>query len=158
MDDYVVKPVEPRELIEVLDKWLSIDSPSSEKKRSSHISDQNTLEDESVYDEDRLMGRVMGNCRLARELIGLFLDDVPRRINSLKNGLDKGDQAAVQLEAHTLKTAGYSVGAGRMASSAQLLENAIRQSKNEQVPLLIQKIELEFETARKAMQASSLND
>jgi len=117
MDDYISKPVNPQALAKVLDRWLPVDLEEvqgrheDEKKTAAIHSPQAVRESDvaenepSVFDRACFMERVMGEVPLAGRVIAGFLEDVPRRMETLSQCIDAGDAEALRREAHTIKGA-----------------------------------------------------
>jgi len=78
----------------------------------------------TVFDRDGLLKRVDGDEALVSELIGLFLDDVPPRIETIRTALAAKDGKTVWLQAHTLGSAAGQMSAGRIHNAARALEAA----------------------------------
>lgn len=73
--------------------------------------------------------RALGGCEdpgLLQELIELFLDDAPRRLDEMKLGLCEGDYSLMQRSAHTLKSSSANLGAARLSEICRTLEFAAR--------------------------------
>ena len=60
------------------------------------------------------------------ELIDVYLDDAPARMEQLQRAVDGGDAEAISREAHTLKSSSANVGAMTLAAMAQQIELAGR--------------------------------
>jgi HPt (histidine-containing phosphotransfer) domain-containing protein len=64
---------------------------------------------------------------LVAELIGLFLEDAPRRIEELERGLSSGDVELLERAAHTLKSSSANVGACSLSDLCRRIEVDARQ-------------------------------
>ncbi len=69
----------------------------------------------------QLLERVGGRT-LVREMVALFLREAPRRIATARDGLERGDLAAVQGAAHALKSSAGQMGARAMQELSTHLE------------------------------------
>ncbi len=98
MNDYLAKPIEPQQLAEALQKWMSVQSGASS----------------AVFHESDLLSRVAGDRQLVAEVIAGFLDDAPLQLRALKDRLEKGDASGARLQAHTLKGAAATISAERL--------------------------------------------
>ena len=58
---------------------------------------------ESVVDLPRAMQRVGGDRALMNELVRIFLEDLPGRLDTLRRGIASGDGQAAGRVAHTMK-------------------------------------------------------
>jgi signal transduction histidine kinase/DNA-binding response OmpR family regulator len=120
MDDYLTKPVKPQELSDMLEKWLTKQDSSQQKETT--VQDIEPVQD--IFDKAGLLDRLMGDEKLANEIFGEFLEDVPRKFIALKEALDNGDAGLVQREAHTLKGASANIGAVALQEMAYQIEVA----------------------------------
>ena len=107
MSDYLAKPVEPRQLAAVLEKWLI--EPAGGEVRSPV--GQSLEVTKAVFNQEELLTRLMGDKDLAKKLIARFLNDVPQHLRTLTSRLNAGDANGARLQAHTLKGAAATVAA-----------------------------------------------
>jgi len=158
MDDYVAKPVNPEELARVLEKWLPEDrgqrtedrgqrtEVGSQERQDGRTGEDGRTEPETksekrskavdvpaVFDRAALLDRCLGDEDLAREVLGMFLDDMPPRVQELRTALDAGDASAARMAAHTIKGMAANTGAEAMSSLAGEMENAARAGNLEAV-------------------------
>jgi len=90
MDDYISKPINASELLEIVEK-----RDASER--------QALLQPSTVFDLNTLMTRVDGDKDLARELAELFLETCPQMLLDIRSAIDDQDCDALSKSAHTLK-------------------------------------------------------
>jgi len=65
-----------------------------------------------------------GDRRLLRELVGIFVDDGPKRLEALRAAMTALDGQQLEQIAHSLKGSASILGAGRLRDAAQALEDA----------------------------------
>jgi two-component system, sensor histidine kinase and response regulator len=65
-----------------------------------------------------------GDRRLLRELVGIFVDDGPKRLEALRAAVRAVDGQKVEQIAHSLKGSASILGAARLRDAAQALEDA----------------------------------
>jgi CheY-like chemotaxis protein/HPt (histidine-containing phosphotransfer) domain-containing protein len=120
MDDYLCKPVNPQELCDILEKWIT--------KQDYSLQDEKTVSEikpvQNIFDKASLIDRLMGDEELANEVLGGFLEDVRRMLTALKEALDNGDAYSVQHQAHNLNGASATVGAVALQEMAHHIEVA----------------------------------
>ncbi|WP_273844167.1 PAS domain S-box protein [Rubrobacter calidifluminis] len=109
MDDYIPKPVKPDELQEALERWLP---DEGEPPLDPTILD-NLRELAGEDDPD-----------LVSELVEMYLEDAPRRIEEIRRALHAGDAHALAQAAHTLKGSSGNMGATRVQELAAGLQEA----------------------------------
>jgi CheY-like chemotaxis protein len=88
MDGYIAKPVQARELLDLIDSLTGAGPapPRSSPRASS-----------------RLVQRFGGNEDLLRELVDIFLESNPALMVELHNAISRGDAAEVRRTAHNIK-------------------------------------------------------
>ena len=61
-----------------------------------------------------------------REIVGIYIEDTPKRIDELRKTLAAGDAAGFARAAHTIKGSSSNVGAQALRAVAERLEKAAR--------------------------------
>jgi len=120
MNDYLAKPLELPRLAEVLAKWM----PEARALSPAHPSEGTAGPDISIFDEESLLRRLIGDRQLAGAVLHGFLEDVPRQLKNLSKLLSEGDASGVRLQAHALKGAAATAGAEALRKTADTLEKA----------------------------------
>jgi HPt (histidine-containing phosphotransfer) domain-containing protein len=83
----------------------------------------------AVVDWDRALGRVGGNKDALQEIVQLFcVEECPKLVQNIRDGLAKGDAALLERAAHTLKSSADLFGAKRAFDAARSLEELARES------------------------------
>jgi HPt (histidine-containing phosphotransfer) domain-containing protein len=67
-----------------------------------------------------------GQPDLVAKVVGLYLDRAPGLVDEIGQAVERGDAAAIQSAAHSLKSSSANVGAGAVSESARLLEQLAR--------------------------------
>lgn len=91
-----------------------------------------TTEASSPFDKAWMLEQIGGDEELMREVIRIFVEDYPRLLSNLRQGLATADCGAVQSAAHALKGAVSNFGAPAAVAAALALEQAARLGKHEQ--------------------------
>jgi two-component system, sensor histidine kinase and response regulator len=136
MDGYVSKPIQPRELSEMIDKLVA-SSGSFEKNE--------TPANPPVLDRDEIQARVGGDTKLLGELIDLFFADCPRMWQSICDALSLGDAIKLSRAAHTLKGSIGVFGAHTAREAAERVEQLAREGDLAQAAEAIAQLEAELE-------------
>lgn len=119
MDEYLSKPVNPEEIIEVINKTLY---PLESKKFTKQAVDRTI--NQTVFDRNSLLDRLLGDDDLVDTILEQFLGDIPKQLNSLNNALLNEDFSAINLIGHTIKGASANVGAFALQDAAFMVEKA----------------------------------
>ncbi|MBK7875093.1 MAG: Hpt domain-containing protein [Planctomycetes bacterium] len=64
------------------------------------------------------------------ELIDLFLQDAPQRMNEIRRGLEQGDIHLLERAAHTLKSSSANIGALSLSTLCRRMEEQARKHEN----------------------------
>jgi two-component system, sensor histidine kinase and response regulator len=159
MDDYVPKPVGREELAAVLDRWISI-SDEEIVLEAGDGSDAGDAEEDPL-DRGGLADlrdlQEEGEPDLLKELMELFLADVPLQLALLRKAVEAGDVPSVERVAHTLKGSCGNMGARSMEALCAELEESARSGELGTAPGLISSLEVEFGRARSALEEASRN-
>jgi CheY-like chemotaxis protein len=116
-DGYVSKPITPTVFFHEIERVLEQSTCSRPLAKP--------VRDASVA--AGLLARVGGSPKVLQEVIGLFLEDCPRLIDTIQQALDRGDAQAVYRAAHTLKGSAGNFDAQDTVAIAQRLEARARE-------------------------------
>lgn len=133
-DGYVCKPIKLVELFKEINAVLS-DSAIPPVPAELPATD----------DQADLLERVGGNQALLQEVIELFLEDGPRLLNAIREGLAAGDAAVVYKTAHTLKGCAGNFGGQDVIALAQRLEARAREGDLPTAATVFAKLETEVD-------------
>jgi len=117
MDDYISKPVKPKGLLEMVQRWAG-------KKviRPSLAVERFPSDPDLPVDLGRLNDLTCGDKDFENEIIDLFLKDTWRHLNRLESAIIQGDSSNVETAAHSIKGAGANMGAEAFSKLAHGLE------------------------------------
>ncbi len=146
MDDYIAKPVMPKELAEAIDRWLGAGASTEEDQPN-----ENETKKAAVFDRDALLKRLGGDEGLLRDIVGVFLQDAPGQMQSLKDAIEKGDTILVQRQAHTLKGASANVGASALQELAFQMEMAGKEGDLSRALELLETMKEEYERLKRTV-------
>ncbi|HYS17299.1 MAG TPA: Hpt domain-containing protein [Candidatus Binatia bacterium] len=86
-----------------------------------------------------------GDQVLLRELVGIFVDDSPKRLQAMRAAMTAADIRQLEHVAHSLKGSAAILGATRLQSAALALEDAAHDGHTENSPDLVARIARELE-------------
>ena len=151
MNDTLSKPIDPRALAAVLERWLPKKSQAAlPPKISASTAPQAADEQRAVFDRRGLFFRLSDDQDLARLVIAGFLGDIPLQMQALKDYLDEGNSAGVERQAHTIKGAAANISAEALRASAAEMEKECRSLAA--VRGRMGELELQFERLKLALQ------
>jgi two-component system, sensor histidine kinase and response regulator len=156
MSDYLAKPIEPRQLADVLAKWLNLPIAVDEVSPPAGQSPAKTeaFLNQVVFNQESLLARLLGDKVLAGKVIAGFLDDAPRQLRALKNKLEKGDADGARLQAHTLKGASATVSAESLRALCSEAQEAAASRDLSRALALLPRLEEQFEMLKATLKQS----
>ena len=147
MDDYLPKPIHPKNLAAVLEKWL----PGSDGGSPESVKKAVRAHAVPVFDGNALLDRLMGDWDFARLVIGGFLDEIPKQLAALEAHLVAADTEAAVGLAHCIKGAAANVSALAFQKAALELEQAGIARDAQAIAAGRKELERQFELAKEAM-------
>jgi HPt (histidine-containing phosphotransfer) domain-containing protein len=151
MDDYAPKPIQPQSLLDVIGRWL--DKGPLEKARGSSVEPTGARE---VFDKEKVMERLDGDEVLFSEILGMFLDDAPIKIERMQEHLKGEDLAGLELQAHSLKGAASYIGGNALQKVAFEIEVAAKNHELDRASILLGSLEKELVKYKKAVSVPGL--
>jgi len=147
MDDHITKPLDPRELAAVLDRWLpGVD----ELERRAAAPRPNNAIDPTALDGLRELESA-GAPGLVKKITDLFLQDTPQQLVALRDSLQNGDSVRLVKVAHTLKGSAANLGAREMVRICGELQ-VLGEAENIGIaPSLVADLESQFGSVRAAI-------
>jgi signal transduction histidine kinase/CheY-like chemotaxis protein/HPt (histidine-containing phosphotransfer) domain-containing protein len=141
MDDYLTKPVRREDLEAVLRRWI----PRPEQETPAV--------DLSVLESRRGPQKDGEPDKLAR-IVLLFIEDVPPRLELMRQAVEKGEAQSVEETAHLLKGGSGYMGAVRMAEICANLQQKASSGDLAQASELLDALEEEFERVGPVLQSA----
>ncbi len=152
MDDYVTKPINPEELATALERWVPVvpqHRPSGPEAKAS----EGPL-DHAVLDRLRSLEKTTPG--LLKNVAGLFLQDMPPRLEDLRDAMLKDDAARLARLAHAMKSSAANLGARGMAAICADVEAQAEAGNLASAPARVSDLGDEFERVRAALLDHSL--
>jgi len=146
MDDYLSKPIQPKELIEVIERQLK-----GELSAEMEMPPSEPAEEAGVFDRKVLLERLDGDEGIFKEIIATFLEDAPKQVEKLKKALQEGDANRVERQAHLLKGAALNIGGNGLQNAARELEVAGKEGDLTKAQSLAAIFDQEFEKLKGAL-------
>jgi CheY-like chemotaxis protein len=119
MDGYVTTPFEPSVLFEAVER--DNDQPETASQPRSIDGPAS-----SAIDEAQLLQRLRGDRELMTDVLRLFFEDLPERLERLRAAAADGDMVRVGRAAHTLKGTAATAAATGLAAEAGRIEALAR--------------------------------
>ena len=106
---------------------------------------------EKIFDKADLIERLLGDEELAKEVIAVFLDNVPTRFAELKDALDKGDANRLRGHAHAVKGAAMTISAPALKATAHQMEHAAMSCDMEHAATIFPEMAAQFEILKNTL-------
>ncbi|HMF97949.1 MAG TPA: response regulator, partial [Vicinamibacterales bacterium] len=135
MDEYLTKPLDPRQLCALVERIVDGEPPTGAAAEVA-VPDVPT----------QVLARVGGDRQLLAEISRLFVDDAPRHLERIRQALDARDGESLRRAAHGLKGAAANFDAEGVVDAARTLEEIGRTGRFDQLEQAWQA--LAFETYR----------
>ncbi|MCH9650973.1 MAG: response regulator [Deltaproteobacteria bacterium] len=165
MDDYISKPFREQDLAEKLNRWLLdgpevADQPHSPAQQPPSPAPAPLQKPAATVDGGLDQGAVESLKKLSAasgedvlfKVGSLFLDEVPKRLESLQEAAENMDLSAIENLAHSLKGSAGILGASRFLKLCGELESAARNRLLTDAKPMVQGIEEEYRRAAKEVQ------
>ena len=150
MNDYISKPVQPKELAEALERWLSANeltkAHAASARKETPVSAAAT-----VFDEKDLLDRMMGDESMARSISQSFVREAAQHIAGLTKALGASDVATATRHAHSLKGSSANLGAPQLREISAEIERLIRAGELAQATERLPQLTERFDALRAAM-------
>ena len=154
MDDYVSKPVKAEELFKVIDRVSVSDQSLDQDKKQGELSyplHHDELQDKDLFDLSKALEVVDGDKEFFRDIVNLFLENLPDNIAQIREAIAKSDAYALEQTAHSLKGSVGNFGARRAFDIANHLEILGRDGRLGEAKERILELEREFGDLEDAM-------
>ncbi len=130
MDGYLSKPLEPELLFAVVEE-------------KSHVKGQVAENGAPAISQAKVLERLGGDRELLADVVGLFLEDCPVRLEAIRSAVEAKDAGRIEREAHGLKGAAANLSAQGLFEAAQILERLGADGQLESVPAAWRKLSAE---------------
>ncbi|MBF0255107.1 MAG: response regulator [Gammaproteobacteria bacterium] len=122
MNDYVAKPIDVKELYQVLGKWLEVESASSADRV---VENAQGLPHLPSLDTAKALRRLGGDAASFIQLLCKFGENQAQLGEEMNRSLQQADWDRLRLQVHTLKGIAGTIGAYALAEDCLRLEQAL---------------------------------
>ena len=159
MNDYISKPISPRELADRLNKWLPKNKDAYTGipvEPAAEIPPVEIHAELPVWDRQGMLERLLGDEDLARIIQDGFIEDISQQIQAIRSFLDAGDMPAVDRQSHTIKGASANVGAERLRHVAFQMEKSAKDQDMAAVKTFIGELQSQFDLLKETMRQDAI--
>ncbi|MCP4348966.1 MAG: response regulator [Desulfobacterales bacterium] len=140
MDDYVSKPIKPAELLLAIEGQLETGNWEPEDQVSNF-----KFQASKIFDRADLLYRAEGDETICEEVLDLFLQEIPGKIENLRTAVEDNDAKKTRMYAHAVKGMSANLGAPRLREVAAEMEIAGKKDELDKACSLMDILEQEFE-------------
>ncbi len=134
MDAYITKPIQPQALIETIENLLQrYQDANSANEEEGEEEDSDETQKAEVFNRSSLLQRVENDEELCDELISLFLEDIPKRLEGIEEALKEEDYNQIARMAHSIKGSSANIEAQQLRDSALQLEVCAKSDTHENI-------------------------
>jgi PAS domain S-box-containing protein len=144
MDGYVAKPIRAKDLIDAINK-LGLSPAAAEVATTAKRRDHEPI------DTAWALARVDGNVEVLKEMVALFLEELPELLTSLREAITAGNAHAMESAAHKLKGSLGNFAANPAFEMALKLEIMSRDGSLSEAAPAYDELEKEIEHLKSAM-------
>ena len=135
MNDYLSKPFEESQLIQIVSRWLD----GGEFKNKKTVGLENA---DSLYNLTKLRDIARGNEKFINKMLQLFIEQVPATINEIKQAFIAADLDRIKALVHRIKPSIDSLGIASIKEDVRNIENNVTELFNtEKLESVILKLE-----------------
>jgi two-component system sensor histidine kinase/response regulator len=159
-DGYVSKPVQFKELFDTIDRLAPAELGAKQRRppMPGNVPRDAVVESGAGFDERIALERAGGDRDLLKELIAVFLNEIPAWMAALRTAIDKSDAAELRRIAHTVKGAVDSCGASGAFDAAMLLERVGASGDFSSAPSALAALERRIDLAKTELGAYLLRN
>ena len=136
MDDYITKPVNFRELQEIINKLMA--------GKELHMRTDIISNDEELLDLDKIISAVGFDPEFLEELIKNYIESSADYFKRLKKGYDKKDMKELARYSHSFAGSSLTIGAKKIGTVLRTMEDAAINENLKKVSELFYDLETEY--------------
>jgi signal transduction histidine kinase/DNA-binding response OmpR family regulator/HPt (histidine-containing phosphotransfer) domain-containing protein len=159
MDDYVSKPINAEGLFKVIEKLADrLRDKDNKKEKMVPALKDNVPIAKDIFDLSKALEVVDGDKDFFKEIVDLFLENLPDSIAQIREAIANSDSNALDKAAHSLKGSVGNFGARRAFEAAYRLEVIGREGRLAEADAALSKLEKEFKDLEAAMKEALSGD
>ena len=146
MDGYISKPINRRELIELVEGVMTADATQPQAPPVGELATHETADVARVtWSPNAMVERLGGDEGLARQLVTLFLSECPRMMTAVRRSVASGDAEEIRRAAHAFKGSVGNFTDTQPTTTAFELEQIGRAGRSADAPPVLARLEGEVD-------------
>jgi CheY-like chemotaxis protein/HPt (histidine-containing phosphotransfer) domain-containing protein len=146
MDDYISKPVDPKALYALIERYparMLASRPPDDEQATSQAAVFPVPDDEESLVDWVLARELTGDEGLLDDLLEVVPEESSRQLEAMRRGIDSRDAQLLARSAHSLKSTALVFGASRLAEAALSMETLGRRAELRDAGSLLETLEIE---------------
>ena len=144
MDDYLIKPVFRKDLLDKVDRWIDSGSATADGATTSPGASAAHRATAEPMDFARALEEFEGNREFLTGLLERFLENVRAQLGTLREALDRADAEILRREAHAIKGGAANLAAAELSSAAAELEKTAKSGSLGEAPRGLERLETAY--------------
>ncbi|MBP1908614.1 PAS domain-containing hybrid sensor histidine kinase/response regulator [Methanolobus bombayensis] len=145
MDDYIAKPFSLKTLSKLMNKWSLKIKEEQSLKNKLDVEQYSSISSEMVFNREFLVDKMMGDEDLAGHMVAVFVKEIPKSVDLLKDALCEGEKETANSYANKMKKSSANIGAFALSKIAGKIEEMTKQENLNDVDSLISELDHQFE-------------
>jgi len=149
MDDFISKPVNPKTMVEMINRWL-------QQTQNASSGEENSENSAAYFDEADFLERLMGDREIAKTLIDAFFGEVTGRMADLDKAVFEDDLPGICEAALSIKGLAANMSAAELRDAANRLEEVAAPETRNGIPERFAEVRKQASLTQKSMLKSSV--
>ena len=150
MNDFLSKPIHPQQLAEVIRRWhkgkiKTVEPTVSSPEPATSLG--------VLWDEAELRERYGDDDLLIREILSVFMQDLPERLAELRQAFEAKDAVNAERLTHMIKGSSATIGSPALTAVAREMEELVIQHQMDRAFAMIPQLEKKFLELRQVTEA-----
>lgn len=150
MQDFIGKPIDMKEMISVLRKWLPKEKLTEAKERTE-VNQSQAVDEISGIDIEKAL-QVSGNMDIVKKLWHIFYSTADKKILSIKELFERVDLKNYMIEVHALKSSARLIGAMELSKMAEYMEQCAKRDNVLEIERYTPVMLEEYEKIKKSLE------
>lgn len=144
MNDYITKPINKNDLMDILERFSNANSTDHivHDTKASYLS---VTQSSPVLDKKQAIKRLGNDEELYQRICKAFLTNTSTIVEKIKNAIESGDFVTAERHAHSLKSAAANIGAESMREFACDIEMKLRNNNRDNLSTSLHELENSYE-------------
>ena len=150
MNDYITKPIHPKDLEAAVGRWIGENRTEIAAERVPETAAERETT-RRAFDRAALLDAVMQSEELLKEILDGYIEDMPKQIHKLKEAVEQCNIKQAAFFAHSIRGAAANIRAPAVQEIARTVEHAASNGDMRTVRELLPRLDKTFEDLKRAI-------